>query len=61
MEVSTIRASQLIEDIHMIEAEQTLWQSMAGLLPTLKATDQAPPESHNRFATLLEDEVVSAQ
>ena len=60
MEVSTIRASQLIEDIHLIEAEQTLWQSMAGLLPTLKATDQAPPESHNRFATLLEDEVVSA-
>ena len=58
LEVSALRASQQFENIQLIASEQTLWQSMAGLLPKTKATDQTPPESHNRFATLLEEEVV---
>ena len=61
LEVSTTRTLQLTEGIHLIDANQSIWQLMAGKLPNLKADDQPPPESHNRFATLLEDEVVTVQ
>ena len=61
LEVSKTRTSQLTEGIHLIDAEQSLWQLMAGKLPNLKAVEQTPPESHNRFATLLEDAAVIVQ
>ena len=59
--ISEVRNSLTTEEIHLVSPEHTLWQLMAGRLPGKKATEQAPPESHNRFATLLEDEVNSEQ
>ena len=61
LEVSKTRTSQLTEGIHLIDAEQPFWQLMAGTLPNLKAIEQSPPEFHNRFASLLEDEAATVQ
>ena len=57
--ISEMRNGSTTEEIHPVAPDHTLWQLMAGKLPSKKATEQAPPESHNRFATLLEDEVTS--
>ena len=59
--ISEVRKLPTTEEIHLVAPEHTLWQLMAGRLPNKKADEQAPPESHNRFATLLEDEVTSGQ
>lgn len=60
VEISAILASQGSEDIQTIDPDQHVWQKMAGKL-THKNSDQPPPESHNRFASLLDDEVTSNQ
>lgn len=54
-EISTLLASPGTEDIQIIDSDQLLWQKMAGKLPSMKSADH-PPESHNRFASLLGDE-----
>lgn len=58
-EVSIARMLPVTEDIQPIATDLTTWQTMAGRLPGKKANEQTPPESHNRFATLLEDEANS--
>lgn len=60
MEISSILASQGTEDIQMIDSDHLIWLKMAGKLPN-KTADQHPPELHNRFASLLDDEVTSEQ
>ena len=56
VEISSLRASQTTEDIQIVDADLTSWQRMAGRLPNMKTVDHPPPESHNRFASLLEEE-----
>lgn len=60
VEISSILASQGTEDIQMIDSDHLIWLKMAGKLPN-KTADQHPPELHNRFASLLDDEVTSEQ
>ena len=59
--VSLIRTSQLTEDIQPVDPDNTLWQQMAGRLPLKPTKEHMPPESHNRFASLLADEEISDQ
>ena len=54
VEVTLILASTNTEEIQVIKADHSHWQRMAGRLP-LQTFEQPPPESHNRFASLLED------
>ena len=41
-------AIQVVADEH--------WKKMAGRLSDKDEDDQAPPESHNRFSTLLDED-----
>lgn len=61
VEVSSILTTQGSEDIQVVDTDHYIWQRMAGRLPSTKNTDQHPPESHNRFASLLEEEAASDQ
>lgn len=61
MEVTIICTSHMTEDIQVVAADLTLWQVMVGRLPILKTMEQMPPESHNRFASLLEEEAAEDQ
>ena len=61
VEISSTLVSHTTEEIHFVESHHTLWQRMAGRLPSLKDIDSPPPESHNRFATLLDEEASSDQ
>ena len=55
VEVSSLRTVSTTEDIQVVDPDSTLWQKMAGRLPN-PPVEQHPPESHNRFASLLEEE-----
>ena len=55
-EISTLLAERAKDDIQMVDPDFPHWKKMAGRLPG-KSNEQAPPESHNRFASLLENEV----
>ena len=61
VEVSRLRTLPPTEDIHAVEPDSTLWQKMAGRLPSKQAKEQMPPETHNRFASLLSEEDTSDQ
>ena len=61
MEISQILNTPVTDEIQVFESDHTHWQKMAGRLPQSKANEQFAPESHNRFATLLDDEDVPAQ
>ena len=60
VEISLTLASQNTEDIQVFESDNSLWQMMADMLPSSKNT-ASPPEFHNRFATLLDEEASSDQ
>jgi hypothetical protein len=59
-EISLVRSLQITEEIQLVEQDNPQWLKMAGRLP-MQTKEQMPPESHNRFATLLEEEASSAQ
>ena len=59
-EVSNILAERVTEEIQAVAPDYTHWKKMAGRLPE-KTTEHAPPESHNRFASLLESEAALEQ
>ena len=61
VEISQILNTPVTDEIQVFESDHTHWQKMAGRLPQSKANEQFAPESHNRFATLLDDEDVPAQ
>lgn len=61
VDVSLLRTSQATEEIQLVEPDNPLWQRMAGRLPLTQAKEHMSPESHNRFATLLEKEATSDQ
>lgn len=61
VEISATLASNNTVDIQVVESENSLWKSMAGRLSSLKNVDPSPPEFHNRFATLLDEEASSDQ
>ena len=54
-EVSTLLAERETDEIQAVDPDYPHWTKMAGRLPE-KTTEPAPPESHNRFASLLESE-----
>jgi len=56
---SSLRANET-EEIQTISEDHAQWQEMAGHLSKSHTTPQAPPESHNRFAALIEEEPSSA-
>ena len=60
-EVSQILATLKSEEIQPFESDYTQWTKMARRLPNSKTFEQSSPESHNRFATLLENEVEHEQ
>jgi hypothetical protein len=61
VEVSHIRTAKLTEEIQSVEADNPLWLKMAGRLPPKQTKECMPPESHNRFASLLADEDITDQ
>ena len=61
VEISSMLASQGTEAIQVIESNCFSWQRMAGRLPNMKNNDRHPPESHNRFASLLDEEPALVQ
>lgn len=60
-DVSLARTRQHSEEIHLVDPNHNYWQHMAGRIPTLRVHKQTPPESHNRFATIVEEEATLDQ
>lgn len=53
-EITVILKAQVTDAIQVVADEH--WKKMAGRLSDKDEDDQAPPESHNRFSTLLDED-----
>ena len=60
-EISPTLATLMTDEIQSVDPNHTHWTRMARRLPNMKTSEQSSPESHNRFATLLENEAALEQ